>query len=862
MNNGATTILIVDDQIYNRKLLCLLLEADGYRTFAVASGEEALAYIALTPPHLILLDVIMEGMDGYAVARLLKANQATVNIPIIMVSAKSDHNARLAGLDAGAEDFLTTPVDRAELWLRVRNLLRLKKYSDFLVDHSALLEQEVQSRSADLLLFRAAMDVTVDAILLVDRSTMCFIEVNATACKMFGYTREELLRTSPAQLGMKSIEQLEGAYDEIMANEHPQALTETQMQRKNGTWMQVDVRQHAHRADANWIIVNFVRDIADRKEAEKRLQRMAHYDALTGLPNRLLFYETLEKTLSYAADKGWMVAVLFLDLDHFKNVNDTLGHAVGDELLCQVSSRLTQCVRIRDIIGRLGGDEFALLLVMEDNLQGAVHIVNKICAALQVPFQLKDHEIVITASIGITVFPDDTLDPATLIKYADTAMYRAKQTGRNTYCFFTALMNTEVLNRLELESALRKAVENDEFVLYYQPKVNLDTGLVVGIEALIRWQRPGYGLISPNEFIPVLEDTGLIVRVGSWVIAEACRQIAIWKRCSIGPVQISVNVSRRQFIEGDLEGDVKKALSENAIHPDLLELELTESALMENTARTITILQNLERQGVHISIDDFGTGYSSLAYLQHFPVDKLKIDIAFIRDITTNPDSAAIALTIIRMAHSLKLEVIAEGVETAAQLQYLHLHNCNQIQGYYFSPPLPVTELEKILQEKKCLPTPNSETKILLLLDNDRKELAALQQLFLQDAYQVLVARSPAEAFKLLALHQVQVILCDQPLPTANGVSFLDRVSEMYPAVVNIVQTHQADIEAVTNAIYSGAIYRFYPKPRNDEHLRNHIRDAFYHYDVLQNALPDVQLSTLRPRKIRWPLHVRKDKLI
>lgn len=315
--NNAATILIVDDEPRNNKLLKVLLESDGYHTYTVTSGEEALAYIARTPPQLILLDAIMPGMDGYAVARTLKADIATVNIPIIMVSAQSDHGARLAGLDAGAEDFLTKPVDRSELWLRVRNLLRLKSYSDFLLDHSTVLEQEVQKRAADLLLFRAAMDVTADAILLVNRNTMRFIEVNATACKMFGYTREELLQISPVQLGMSTVQQLERTYDDIVANHRPQPLTETQIQRKNGTWMQVDVRQHAHRAAESWIIVNFVRDIAERKEVEKRLHRMAHYDALTGLPNRLLFYETLGKTLTYAVEKGWTVAVLFLDVDHF-----------------------------------------------------------------------------------------------------------------------------------------------------------------------------------------------------------------------------------------------------------------------------------------------------------------------------------------------------------------------------------------------------------------------------------------------------------------------------------------------------------------------------------------------------------------
>jgi EAL domain-containing protein (putative c-di-GMP-specific phosphodiesterase class I) len=299
--------------------------------------------------------------------------------------------------------------------------------------------------------------------------------------------------------------------------------------------------------------------------------------------------------------------------------------------------------------------------------------------------------------------PDDASDTETLIMYADTAMYRAKHAGRDTYRFFTPQMNVEMLARLDLETALHKAVVNHEFVLHYQPKVELKTGLICGLEALIRWQRPGNGLVSPAEFIPVLEETGLIVAVGSWVIQEVCKQISLWISSSVGQIQVSVNVSSRQFVEGDLQGDIIKALSDNNISANLLELELTESTLMVNTNQTIETLQNLKKQGVQISIDDFGTGYSSLAYLRRFPIDKLKIDIAFIRNITSNPDDASMALAIIRIAHSLKLDVIAEGVETIEQLDYLKKYHCDQIQGYYFSKPLPLLELEKLLLDKKPL---------------------------------------------------------------------------------------------------------------------------------------------------------------
>ena len=848
MNTPAPVILIVDDEAQNRKLLEALLQPEGYVTRSVATGKEALSSVAWSRPDLILLDVMMPGMNGYEVARLLKADPITSNIPIIMVTALIDRGARLAGLTAGAEDFLTKPVDRAELWLRVRNLLRLKAYADFLLNYSTILEQQVQERSADLLRFRAAMDTTADAIMLVSRTTMRFVEMNATTCTMFGYTREELFRSGPSRLNDDDGGPLELLYDEVIAGQHAKDFTESVLRRKDGTHMQVEVHRHAHLSGADWIIVVVMRDITERKEAEKRLHHLAHYDALTTLPNRTLFYETLTKTLERAADAGWQIAVLSIDIDNFKTVNDSLGHAIGDELLCQFGDRLVECVRIRDTVGRLSGDEFALILVMDDGQQGATVVAGKIHDAVRVPFLLKGHEVSISVSIGIALHPADDSGAEILLKYADTAMYRAKQAGRDTSRFFTAQMNDEAVARLDMETALRTAVEAGEFVLYYQPKVNLDSGRIAGLEALIRWQRPAHGLVPPKDFIPILEETGLIVRVGSWVIATVCRQIAAWSDAGIGPIPISVNVSGRQFIEGDLESDVTRALRDTGIAADLLELELTEGSLMAHTGRTIASMQALKNLGVQISIDDFGTGYSSLAYLRRFPLDKLKIDIAFVRDITSNPDDAAIALAIIRMAHSLKLEVIAEGVETAAQLAYLRRHHCDLIQGYYFSPPLPMADIEAMMRDDKRLEPPPGEAlvplKTLMLVDDDADMLAALQRLLRQDGYKILMAQSAREGFELLALQPVQVILCDQRMPDMGGTVFLERVKHLYPDTLRIILSGYADLESIMEAINRGAIHRFCTKPLNSLVLRENVREAFRHHALLQDGkLRDEQLA-------------------
>jgi diguanylate cyclase (GGDEF)-like protein/PAS domain S-box-containing protein len=704
MAESGLTILIVDDEPQNRKLLEALLQPEGYATRTAGTGEEALAAVTQAPPDLILLDVMMPGMDGYQVAKTLKGDPLTSNIPIIMVTAQTDRSALLDGLDAGAEEFLTKPVNRAELWLRVRNLLRLKELRD-LVDHqNEVLEKTVLARTAKLQRFRTAMDATGDSIFLVDIPTSKFIEVNATATRMFGYSRQEFLGLGTLVLEATTQIELERLRDAIVGGPVSESLTEAKIRRRDGWHLPVEIHRQAQTSDDDSIAVGVVRDITEREEAHLRLYQMAHHDALTGLPNRTLFYETLTKTLAQAKQSDWGVALLYIDLDHFKNVNDTHGHAMGDTLLGQVSERLLRCVRLRDTVGRLGGDEFAIILILGERHEGAKVVADKIQAALAEPFTLGSYEVTVSASIGITSYPEDATDPELLIKYADTAMYRAKQQGRDTQCTFTPQMNVELLMQLSLEAALHKAIDREQFVIYYQPKVELESGRISGLEALLRWERPGHGLVSPKYFIPVLEETGLIVPVGSWVISAVCQQIKKWTLSGIGPTQVSVNVSGRQFVDHDLDEDVGRALLESGIDAPLLELELTESSLMQNTEATISALRALKRRGIELSIDDFGTGYSSLAYLQRFPIDKVKIDIAFVRNITGNTSEATIAQTIIQMAHSLKMKAIAEGVETPGQLAYLRHHGCDEMQGYYFSHPLSLKEIEKLLTNERVVP--------------------------------------------------------------------------------------------------------------------------------------------------------------
>ncbi|QXG48682.1 EAL domain-containing response regulator [Pseudomonas viridiflava] len=704
MPETNATILIVDDDVHVRDLLEVLLQNQHYRTQTAESGEQALEMVEKHAPDLILLDIMMPGMDGYEVASRLKSGKTTSNIPIIMLSALDERSARISGLEAGAEEYLNKPVDSGELWLRVRNLLRLKSFGDYMKDHNLILEDQLQQRTIDLERFRSVMDASDDAIFLINRNTMSLIEFNRRACQLLGYTADELQRKTPAELGDSSMEQLEVVYDQIIAGNGPSEPLETMIRDKSGRDVSVEIHRQAYQAGNDWIIVGIVHDITRRKESDQRLLKMAHYDSLTGLPNRDLFYTSLQMGLTQAAVSRWKLAVMTVNLDGFKNINETWGHVLGDQTLLEVSKRLARCLNASDTLGRVDGDEFALILMIREGQADTHQILERIRTTLRTPFQIEDQRVVMTASIGVALFPEDGEDARELVRHAYTAMNNAKKKGVDGYRFYTAQMNTEVSERLDLENALREAVQQRAFEIAYQPKVSLEDGSICGLEALLRWPRPDQPRISPAVFVPVLESLALIGEVGSWMIDSVCAQIALWQRSGLGSFQVAVNVSGQQIEGSGLITDIGQALERHQVDPKWLEVELTESSLMENTSHTITTLQTLKNMGVRISIDDFGTGYSSLAYLRRFPIDKLKIDIAFIREVTSNPQDAAIARAIIELAHSLDLKVIAEGVETPEQRAFLTENHCDQIQGYLVSKPLPLDELELYLRSSQGVP--------------------------------------------------------------------------------------------------------------------------------------------------------------
>jgi diguanylate cyclase (GGDEF)-like protein/PAS domain S-box-containing protein len=457
--------------------------------------------------------------------------------------------------------------------------------------------------------------------------------------------------------------------------------------------------------DASFLqsVANILAVAIERKNAQERLERLAQFDSLTGLPNRQLFHDRLLKTMAHARRGGSPMAVLFIDLDRFKLVNDTQGHSAGDRLLQEAATRLLQCVRAGDTVGRFGGDEFGAIVTDLAKPGDAGVVAQKVLDAIAQPFKLDAHDTYVSASIGITLFPADGDNPEALVMNADTAMYRAKEQGRNTYQYFTREMNERALARVHMEAALRRAIEHKEFLLHYQPKVDLKTREICGFEALLRWRHPERGLVLPGEFVSVLEDAGLIVQVGDWVLREVCAQIRAWQRDRLAVRPVTVNLSARQFQQKDFEATVRHALREASVDPALVQFELTESLLMSDPEGAARTLRGLKDSGVKISVDDFGTGYSSLAYLKRFPIDALKIDYSFVRDITTDPEDAMITLAIIGLAHNLRLKVVAEGVETQEQLELLAANGCDEIQGYRFSAPTTPEECARMLRENRRL---------------------------------------------------------------------------------------------------------------------------------------------------------------
>jgi len=547
-------------------------------------------------------------------------------------------------------------------------------------------------------MFRSTMDAAqVGIFILQDRR---FKYANPFFLRLFGFTAEELVdRLGPLDIVVPEqhpvvLEQMQQRM--VGVNGHNYELTAV---RKNGSTFPAMVRGAPVTFGGQPASVGTVLDVSAQKAAEQRIRELADFDVLTGLPNRRLLRDRFAQLLAGAARDNSAIALIFLDLDHFKRVNDSLGHSVGDDLLCEVARRVDTVIRRVDTVARLGGDEFIFALPAT-HTAAATEVARRLLEVFGKPFAVAGHELTVTGSLGISVFPQDGEDLETLLKNADAAMYKAKELGRNTFQFYNSAMNTATLERLLMESNLRRALAQEEFTLFYQPLVSLQSGLVIGVEALIRWQHPDLGMIMPDRFIQIAEETGLINQIGDWVLCEACRQAQRWVQAGLPPLIMAVNVAPVQFRQAGFVEVVAGALAASGLEASRLELEVTERTVMHDADINLGTLSALHRMGVELSLDDFGTGYSSLAYLKRFPVGKLKIDRSFINDLETDADDQAIASTIVSMGRNLRLTVLAEGVETIEQLALLRKMGCDMAQGYHFSRPLPAEQIADLLRQQ------------------------------------------------------------------------------------------------------------------------------------------------------------------
>ncbi|MGE0081537.1 MAG: EAL domain-containing protein [Thiohalomonadaceae bacterium] len=710
----------------------------------------------------------------------------------------------------------------------------LRELADDLVfGLQTLHARRARSQAEALLkLSNRVIESTRNGVMICDARTpdLPLIYVNPAFEDITGYRADDVLGRNPAFMFGSDNEQsaLNNIRSALRFGREGSATLRNY--RKDGRlfWNElylVPVRDEAGELTHFAAIIN---DVTQRRLYEEQLEYQANHDALTGLPSRALMQDRLGQLIAAGARTGESVAVLFLDLDNFKFVNDSLGHRSGDELLKQVALRLKSCIRESDTLSRYGGDEFVMLLPGLGTRAELEPVAAHILGAVAQPIEVQDRMLQTTISIGAAVFPGDGMDGETLLKNADAAMYRAKDMGRNNIQFYTSELNVRAMERVTLESELRAAIGNGELLLHYQPQVDLYTGAIIGMEALVRWQHPQLGLVSPMRFIPLAEETGLIVPLGEWVLRTACAQAAAWQRAGM-EVLVAVNVSTRQLAQPDLHERVAAILADTGLEADNLELELTESVIMTDPDAMLHKLMRLKDLGAQLAIDDFGTGYSSLSYLSSFPFDKLKIDKSFIRDVTVSPHDAEIALAIIDLAHSLKLRVIAEGVETEGQLSYLLRHGCDQIQGYHFSPLLTAEEATALLESgrKLAIPfMPAHELPVVLLVDDEPHVLQALTRVLHREPYRVLTANSAEDAFEMLARTDVDVVVSDQRMPGMSGVEFLARVRDIYPETVRIILSGQIDLAVVTDAFNRGHIFSYIAKPWDNAELRRELNEA------------------------------------
>ncbi|MBK9443057.1 MAG: EAL domain-containing protein [Comamonadaceae bacterium] len=585
----------------------------------------------------------------------------------------------------------------------------------------------------------------------------------------------------------------------------------------------------------------FLNDISNLKHAADKIQRLSSFDQLTLLPNRAQFMRSLQQLLSGAGDAGDFVLMVWIDVDHLRTINDTMGHAVADLVLQSIANRLRDASRRQDLLARLGGDEFALVISGGTDPQVLQDAAERLMRSLQMDLATPDCDVKFSLTAGTAIFPPDARYVEDLMSCAELALLEAKKAGDGAIRHYVTELGNTGTSHAQAVAELRTAIFSEELRLHFQPQLSLHSGQVIGLEALVRWQHPTRGLISPVHFIALAEECGLIIPLGEWVMQTAVKQIRAWRDDGLTPVRVAVNLSAPHFRQKGLPDAIEKLLFEHDVPASLFELELTESVMMRDAEAAIHIVDRLKAIGLRISLDDFGTGYSSLAYLSRFAIDVIKIDQSFVADITTNPVNASIATATIAMAHKLGKTVIAEGVETQGQMVYLRRHECDEMQGYLFSQPVDAAAISAMLRSGAGinLSLDQGDAQMtLLLVDDEPNILNAIKRLLRREGYRILCAESAAQGLDLLATHRVQVVISDQRMPVMTGTEFLSRVKELYPDTVRLVLSGYSELESLTDAINKGAIYRYISKPWDDDSFKQDVIQAFRHYREHNPASP------------------------